>query len=118
MIVRELTGGIYFGERGRKEVNGQPAAWDTEMYTIGEVERIARVAFDLAMKRNKKLTSVDKANVLDSSRLWRKIVHEVAKDYPEVEVSDMLVDNCAMQLVMNPGQFDVILTENLSLIHI
>ena len=113
MIVRELTGGIYFGERGRKEVNGQPAAWDTEMYTVGEVERIARVAFDLAMKRNKKLTSVDKANVLDSSRLWRKIVHEVAKDYPEVEVSDMLVDNCAMQLVMNPGQFDVILTENM-----
>ena len=113
LIVRELTGGIYFGKRGRTEVDGQPAAWDTEQYSVPEVERIARVAFDLAMKRNKKLTSVDKANVLDSSRLWRKIVHEVAKDYPEVEVSDMLVDNCAMQLVMNPGQFDVILTENM-----
>ena len=113
MIVRELTGGIYFGERGRKEVNGQPAAWDTEMYTIGEVERIARVAFDLAMKRNKKLTSVDKANVLDSSRLWRKVVEEVAKDYPEVTLEHMLVDNCAMQLVRDPKQFDVILTENM-----
>ena len=113
MIVRELTGGIYFGERGRKEVNGQPAAWDTEMYTIGEVERIARVAFDLAMKRNKKLTSVDKANVLDSSRLWRKVVEEVAKDYPDVTLEHMLVDNCAMQLVRDPKQFDVILTENM-----
>ena len=113
MIVRELTGGIYFGERGRKEVNGQPAAWDTEMYTIGEVERIARVAFDLAMKRNKKLTSVDKANVLDSSRLWRAVVEEVAKDYEDVTYEHMLVDNCAMQLVNNPRQFDVILTENM-----
>ena len=113
MIVRELTGGIYFGERGRKEVNGQPAAWDTEMYTIGEVERIARVAFDLAMKRNKKLTSVDKANVLESSRLWRETVKRVAEDYPEVELNHMYVDNCAMQLVRNPRQFDVILTSNI-----
>ena len=113
MIVRELTGGIYFGERGRKEVNGQPAAWDTEMYTVGEVERIARVAFDLAMKRNKKLTSVDKANVLESSRLWRETVKKVAEDYPEVELNHMYVDNCAMQLVRNPRQFDVILTSNI-----
>ena len=113
MIVRELTGGIYFGERGRKEVNGQPAAWDTEMYTVGEVERIARVAFDLAMKRNKKLTSVDKANVLESSRLWRETVKRVAEDYPEVELNHMYVDNCAMQLVLNPKQFDVILTNNI-----
>ena len=113
MIVRELTGGIYFGERGRKEVNGQPAAWDTEMYTIGEVARIARVAFDLAMKRNKKLTSVDKANVLESSRLWRETVKRVAEDYPEVELNHMYVDNCAMQLVRNPRQFDVILTSNI-----
>ena len=113
MIVRELTGGIYFGERGRNEVNGQPAAWDTEMYTIGEVERIARVAFDLAMKRNKKLTSVDKANVLESSRLWRETVKRVAEDYPEVELNHMYVDNCAMQLVRNPRQFDVILTSNI-----
>jgi 3-isopropylmalate dehydrogenase len=113
MIVRELTGGIYFGERGRKEVNGQPVAWDTEMYTVGEVERIARVAFDLAMKRNKKLTSVDKANVLESSRLWRETVKRVAEDYPEVELNHMYVDNCAMQLVRNPRQFDVILTSNI-----
>ncbi len=102
MIVRELTGGIYFGERGRKEVEGQPAAWDTEMYTVPEIERIARVAFDLAMKRNKKLTSVDKANVLESSRLWRETVINVSKDYPEVELNHMYVDNCAMQLVRNP----------------
>lgn len=113
MIVRELTGGIYFGERGRKEVDGQPAAWDTEMYTVAEVERIARVAFDLAMKRNKKLTSVDKANVLESSRLWRETVKRVAEDYPEVELNHMYVDNCAMQLVRNPRQFDVIVTSNI-----
>ena len=113
MIVRELTGGIYFGERGRKEVNGQPAAWDTEQYSVPEVERIARVAFDLAMKRNKKLTSVDKANVLESSRLWRETVKRVAEDYPEVELNHMYVDNCAMQLVRNPRQFDVILTSNI-----
>lgn len=113
MIVRELTGGIYFGERGRKEVDGNPAAWDTEMYSVPEVERIARVAFDLAMKRNKKLTSVDKANVLESSRLWRETVIRVSKDYPEVELSHMYVDNCAMQLVRNPRQFDVIVTSNI-----
>ena len=113
MIVRELTGGIYFGERGRKEVNGQPAAWDTEQYTVAEVERIARVAFDLAMKRGKRVTSVDKANVLESSRLWRETVIRVAADYPEVELNHMYVDNCAMQLVRNPKQFDVIVTSNI-----
>lgn len=113
LIVRELTGGIYFGERGTKLVDGEPAAWDTEMYSVPEIERIARVAFDMAMKRNKKLTSVDKANVLESSRLWRKTVIEVSKDYPEVELNHMYVDNCAMQLVRNPGQFDVIVTSNI-----
>ena len=109
MIVRELTGGIYFGQRGRED----DAAWDTEKYSVAEVERIARVAFDLAMKRNKKLTSVDKANVLESSRLWRQTVIEVSKDYPEVELNHMYVDNCAMQLVRNPKQFDVIVTSNI-----
>ena len=113
MIVRELTGGIYFGERGRKEVDGQPAAWDTEQYTVSEVERIARVAFDLAMKRGKRVTSVDKANVLESSRLWRETVIRVSKEYPEVELNHMYVDNCAMQLVRNPKQFDVIVTSNI-----
>ena len=114
MIVRELTGGIYFGKRGRTEVDGQPAAWDTEQYSVPAVERIARVAFDLAMKRNKKLTSVDKANVLESSRLWRETVTRISKEYPEVELNYMYVDNCAMQLVRNPGQFDVIVTSNIS----
>lgn len=113
MIVRELTGGIYFGEKGRKEVNGNPAAYDTEMYTVPEIERIARVAFDLAMKRNKKLTSVDKANVLESSRLWRETVIRISKEYPEVELNHLYVDNCAMQLVINPSQFDVIVTSNI-----
>ena len=113
IIVRELTGGLYFGERHTSEVDGVMTAVDTLTYNEEEIRRIAVKGFEMAMKRKKKLTSVDKANVLDSSRLWRKIVHEVAKDYPEVEVSDMLVDNCAMQLVMNPGQFDVILTENM-----
>ncbi|OJU10495.1 MAG: 3-isopropylmalate dehydrogenase [Clostridiales bacterium 43-6] len=113
MVVRELTGGIYFGERGRKEVNGSPAAYDTEMYTVPEIERIARVAFDIAGKRRKKLCSVDKANVLESSRLWRETVLNVAKEYPEIELSHMYVDNCAMQLVRNPGQFDVIVTSNI-----
>lgn len=113
MIVRELTGGIYFGERGRKDVDGKPAAYDTEMYTVPEIERIARVAFDMAMNRNKKLTSVDKANVLESSRLWRETVIRVSKDYPEVELNHLYVDNCAMQLVRNPGQFDVIVTSNI-----
>lgn len=109
MIVRELTGGIYFGERGREG----DSAYDTEKYSVEEVRRIATVAFDLAMKRGKKLCSVDKANVLESSRLWRATVNEIAKDYPEVEVSHMYVDNCAMQLVRNPKQFDVIVTSNM-----
>lgn len=113
MVVRELTGGIYFGERGRKEVNGAAAAYDTEMYTVPEIERIARVAFEMAMNRNKKLTSVDKANVLESSRLWRETVIKVSKEYPEVELNHLYVDNCAMQLVRNPGQFDVIVTSNI-----
>ncbi len=113
VIMRELTGGLYFGERYTKEIDGLTTAVDTLSYNEKEIRRIAIKGFEIAMKRGKKLCSVDKANVLDSSRLWRKIVAEVAKDYPEVEVSNMLVDNCAMQLVMNPGQFDVILTENM-----
>ena len=113
VIMRELTGGLYFGERHTEEVNGLQTAVDTLTYNEDEIRRIAIKGFEIAMKRRKKVTSVDKANVLDSSRLWRKIVAEVAKDYPEVEVENMLVDNCAMQLVMNPAQFDVILTENM-----
>ena len=113
VIMRELTGGLYFGKRHTEEVDGLMTAIDTLTYNEEEIRRIAIKGFEIAMKRRKKVTSVDKANVLDSSRLWRKIVHEVAKDYPEVELEDMLVDNCAMQLVMNPGQFDVILTENM-----
>lgn len=113
VIVRELTGGLYFGERRTEEVDGLMQAVDTLVYNEKEIRRVALKAFDIAMKRRKKVTSVDKANVLDSSRLWRKVVEEVAKDYPEVELEHMLVDNCAMQLVMNPGQFDVILTENM-----
>ncbi len=113
LIVRELTGGIYFGKRNTEEVNGELEAWDTEKYSETEIRRIAKVAFEMAMKRNKKLTSVDKANVLDSSRLWRKTVIEVSKDYPEVELNHMYVDNCAMQLVRNPKQFDVIVTSNI-----
>ena len=113
VIMRELTGGLYFGERHTEEINGVITAVDTLTYNEEEIRRIAIKGFEIAMKRRKKLVSVDKANVLDSSRLWRKVVAEVAKDYPEVEVTNMLVDNCAMQLVMNPGQFDVILTENM-----
>ena len=113
MIVRELTGGIYFGERGRGEENGMPYAYDTEKYSVYEIERIVRVAFDMAMKRNKKLTSVDKANVLESSRLWRETVNRMSAEYPEVAVNHMYVDNCAMQLVRNPKQFDVIVTSNI-----
>lgn len=113
VIMRELTGGLYFGERHTENVNGLETAVDTLTYNEDEIRRIAIKGFEIAMKRRKKVTSVDKANVLDSSRLWRKIVAEVAKDYPDVEVDNMLVDNCAMQLVMNPGQFDVILTENM-----
>lgn len=113
IIVRELTGGLYFGERKTEEVDGVLTATDTLTYNENEIRRIAKKAFDIAMKRRKKVTSVDKANVLDSSRLWRKVVEEVAKDYPEVTLEHMLVDNCAMQLVHDPAQFDVILTENM-----
>ncbi len=113
MIVRELTGGIYFGERGYREGKYGEEAYDTEAYSRMEIERIARVAFETARKRNKKVTSIDKANVLETSRLWRKIVHELAAEYPDVEVKDMLVDNAAMQLVRNPSQFDVIVTSNM-----
>ncbi len=113
MIMRELTGGLYFGERSTKEVEGVLTAVDTLTYTENEIRRIAIKGFEIAMKRRKKVTSVDKANVLDSSRLWRKVVEEVAKDYPQVTLEHMLVDNCAMQLVKDPKQFDVILTENM-----
>lgn len=113
MIMRELTGGLYFGERKTVEEAGKKKAIDTLVYSEDEIRRIAIRGFDIAMKRRKKVTSVDKANVLDSSRLWRAVVNEVAKDYPEVEVEHMLVDNCAMQLVKDPAQFDVILTENM-----
>lgn len=113
MIVRELTGGIYFGERGIREGKYGEEAYDTECYSRMEIERIARVAFETAMLRSKKVTSIDKANVLESSRLWRRVVHEIAAEYPEVECVDMLVDNAAMQLVRNPGSFDVIVTSNM-----
>lgn len=113
MIMRELTGGLYFGERKTVEENGELKAIDTLTYSEGEIRRIAIKGFEIAMKRRKKVTSVDKANVLDSSRLWRKVVEEVAKDYPEVTLEHMLVDNCAMQLVKDPAQFDVVLTENM-----
>ena len=113
MIMRELTGGLYFGERSTKEESGVLVARDELTYSETEISRIAKRGFDIAMKRRKKVTSVDKANVLDSSRLWRKVVEEVAKDYPEVTLEHMLVDNCAMQLVKDPAQFDVILTENM-----
>ena len=113
LIVRELTGGIYFGDRGTYEENGVVGAYDTERYTYPEIKRIVKAGFEYAMKRDKRLTCVDKANVLDSSRLWRKIVEETKADYPQVEVSYMYVDNCAMQLVRNPNQFDVIVTSNI-----
>lgn len=113
MIMRELTGGLYFGKRSTKEENGELVAYDSMSYSETEIRRIAKRAFDIAMKRNKKVTSVDKANVIDTSRLWRKVVNEVANDYPEVTLEHMLVDNCAMQLVRDPKQFDVILTENM-----
>lgn len=113
IIVRELTGGLYFGERRTTEENGVKTAVDTLAYNEKEIRRIAVKAFETAKKRRKHVTSVDKANVLDSSRLWRSVVEEVAKDYPDVTLSHMLVDNCAMQLVRDPGQFDVILTENM-----
>ena len=113
VVVRELTGGIYFGERGRGQSEGGEYAYDTEKYNAEEITRIAKIAFELAQKRKKKVISIDKANVLESSRLWREIVHAVAKDYPDVEVTDMLVDNAAMQLVKNPAQFDVVVTSNI-----
>lgn len=113
MIVRELTGGIYFGERGYREGKYGNEAYDTECYSEVEIRRIAKVAFETAMKRNKKVISIDKANVLESSRLWRKIVWEEAENYPEVQLENMLVDNAAMQLVRNPGQFDVAVTSNM-----
>ena len=113
LIVRELTGGIYFGDRGTYEENGVVGAYDTERYTYPEIKRIVVAGFEYAMKRDKRLTCVDKANVLDSSRLWRKVMEETAADYPDVEVSYMYVDNCAMQIVKDPSQFDVIVTENL-----
>ena len=113
MIVRELTGGIYFGERGMREGKWGEEAYDTECYSRMEIERIAKVAFETARKRGKKVTSIDKANVLESSRLWRKIMHETAERYPDVGYSDMLVDNAAMQLVRNPAQFDVVVTSNM-----
>ena len=113
MIMRELTGGLYFGERKTTVEDGMRKAVDTLVYREDEIRRIAVKGFEIAAKRRKKVCSVDKANVLDSSRLWRAVVEEVAKDYPQIELSHMLVDNCAMQLVRDPGQFDVILTENM-----
>ena len=113
VVVRELTGGIYFGEKGVKDTDLGPAAYDIEQYAEEEVRRIAKVAFNMAMKRSKHVTSVDKANVLESSRLWRRVVTEVAKDYPEVTLDHLYVDNAAMQLVRNPRQFDVIVTSNI-----
>lgn len=113
MIVRELTGGIYFGARRTETVNGERVATDEMTYSESEIERIGRVAFESARKRGKRVASVDKANVLDSSRLWRAVMHKLAAEYSDVEYSDILVDNTAMQLVKNPGQFDVIVTENM-----
>ena len=113
MMVRELTGGIYFGERGRREGAYGPEAYDTEAYSVMEIERIARAAFDAARKRRGHVTSIDKANVLETSRLWRETVHRVAEEYPDVTLENMLVDNAAMQLVRRPSQFDVVVTSNM-----
>ena len=113
IMVRELTGGIYFGERGRREGKYGPEAYDTEAYSVMEIERIARVAFETARKRRKNVISIDKANVLETSRLWRETVHRIAAEYPDVTCTDMLVDNAAMQLVRNPAQFDVVVTTNM-----
>lgn len=113
IIVRELIGGIYFGEHTTAEENGENKAVDVLAYTESEIERIGRIGFETARKRNKKLCSVEKSNVLDSSRLWKSVMHRLAEEYPDVELSDMLVDNCAMQIVKNPAQFDVIVTENM-----
>lgn len=113
MMVRELTGGIYFGERGRREGQYGPEAYDTERYSVMEIERIARAAFEAARKRRKNVISIDKANVLETSRLWRETVHRIGQEYPGVTISDMLVDNAAMQLVRRPSQFDVVVTSNM-----
>ena len=113
VMVRELTGGIYFGERGRRDGKYGPEAYDTEAYSVMEIERIARVAFETARKRRKNVISIDKANVLETSRLWRETVHRIAEEYPDVTCTDMLVDNAAMQLVRNPAQFDVVVTTNM-----
>ncbi|MDP2891806.1 MAG: 3-isopropylmalate dehydrogenase [Bacillota bacterium] len=113
VVVRESTGGIYFGKRGRKNSGADESAYDTELYSRMEVERIARIAFETAAKRRKHVTSIDKANILESSRLWREVVHEVASSYPDITLADMLVDNAAMQLVRNPSAFDVIVTSNM-----
>ena len=113
LVVRELTGGIYFGERGVRETADGPEAYDVERYSQQEIRRVAEIAFEMAMKRNRKVTSVDKANVLESSRLWRKTVAAVAECYPEVKLENLYVDNAAMQLVYNPKQFDVLVTSNI-----
>lgn len=113
LIVRELTGGLYFGPSGRKDSPEGQQAWDTEIYSVTEIERIGRVAFEMARKRRKKMVSIDKANVMESSRLWRETMHKLSNDYPDVVFSDMLVDNAAMQLVGNPEQFDVMVCSNL-----
>ncbi len=113
VIIRELTGGVYFGEHKTENNGTEEVATDNMIYSAHEIERIGRIGFETARKRRKKLTSVDKANVLDTSRLWRKIMHQLKEEYPDVEYEDMLVDNCAMQIVKNPAQFDVIVTENM-----
>jgi len=113
MVVRELTGGMYFGDRGRKDTDLGPAAWDTEMYATEEVRRIAVVAFDLARKRKGHVTNVDKANVLESSRLWREVVLEVAKDYPDIKLDHLYIDNATMQIIRDPGYYDVMVTTNM-----
>lgn len=113
IIVRELIGGIYFGEHKTSQANGEKKANDDMCYTESEIERIGRIGFETARKRNKKLCSVEKSNVLDCSRLWKSVMHRLADEYPDVELTDMLVDNCAMQIVKNPAQFDVIVTENM-----
>ncbi len=113
IVVRELIGGVYFGEHRTETVNGEQVATDTMPYSEHEIERIGRIGFETAMKRRKKLCCVDKANVLDTSRLWRAVMHRLQKEYPEVEYSEMFVDNCAMQICKNPSQFDVIVTENM-----
>ena len=112
-VVRELTGGIYFGERGREVIDGKQSAYDTERYNVEEIERIVRIGYETAMKRDKRLTSVDKANILESSRLWRSVVEDMSKEYPEVTVNHLYIDNAAMQLVRYPQQFDVVVTSNM-----